>query len=175
MIVWAAFTHNDIKYDLSHLHPTKNLYIQAGKDGKPEQKYWVEVCYSLHCFSQKREPIPDTSLNYSDAKETRTFDFTRYELSKQLPNIIQNLHQKKCMHTGKGNFFLIEVIMPNGEKADYEVYFDIQRANGKARLFVQSAYVRDIAHGNKTKTTKKISLFVILHNRLTGKPINIQL
>jgi hypothetical protein len=66
--------------------------------------------------------------------------------------------------------------MPNGVKQDYEVYFDVQRSNtkGVARLHVQSAYVRDTRHGNKPPTTKKISMFVILHHKLAGKQIKIQ-
>jgi len=176
MIAWEAFKHQGVEYDLSHLHPALIQYVQSGTASQPEKIYTVEVFYSLHCFSKTLEPTADPRLNYSDARETRTFDFRRYEFSKQLPQILQDLHSKRCMHTDKGNFFVIEIISANGATEDYEVYFDVQRSNknGVARLFVQSAYVRDPAHGGGLSSTKKISLFVILTNRLAGKPIKVQ-
>lgn len=176
MIAWKEFNHQGYVYDLSHLHPTQIQYVQPKTDTQPERVYTVEVCYSLHCFSKTLEPTADPRLNYSDARETRSFNIERYELSKKLPQIIRELNLKKCMHTGKGNFYVIEVTMPNGVKEDYEVYFEVKPSptgKGIARLFVQSAYVRDARHGNRLQATKKISLYVILNHRLTGKQIKI--
>lgn len=175
MISWKAFIHLGVEYDLSHLHPSRIQYVQPAKNGLPEKTYNVEISYSLHCFSKSREPGCDPLLNYSDARETRTFDPKRYELSKQLPQIIQELGQRRCMHTGKGNFFVIEVSVPNSANEEYEVYFDIERSptKGMVRLFVQSAYVRDTTHGNRLSVTKPISLYVILYNKLNGKPIKV--
>lgn len=176
MIHWAAFKHKGAEYDLTHLHPAVIEYIQPAQANKPVITYIVDVWYSLHCFSKASDPTADPLLNYSDTRETRSFDFRRYELSKQLPLIIRELNIKKCMHTGKGNFFVIEVTMPSGLKDDYEVYFDVKRSNtngGALLLFVQSAYVRDPMHGNRLAVTKKISLYTILNNRLTGKPIKL--
>lgn len=176
MIHWEAFQYQGTKYDLSHLHPTLVEYIQPAQANNPARSYTVKVFYSLHCFSKSLEPTADRFLDYSDARETRSFDFGRYHLSKQLPQIIKELNIKKCMHTGKGNFFVIEIIMPNGFKDDYEVYFDVKRSSttdAVLLLFVQSAYVRDLTHKNRSATTKKISLYTILNNRLTDKPIKI--
>lgn len=175
MIFWEKFIHIGVEYDLSHLHPCEIQYIQQGTDKQKENKYVVEVCYSLHCFSKTKEANADPLLDYSDRRETRTFSFVRYELSKKLPQIIKDLDTKKCMHTSKGNFYVIEVTMPNGIKEEYEVYFEVKRTTrkGVARLFIQSAYVRDNEHGNRSSSTKKISLFVILHNKLAGKEIKI--
>ncbi len=41
-------------------------------------------------------------MRYGDHRETRIFDFQRYELSKRLPAILETLAQRKCYHTGKG-------------------------------------------------------------------------
>jgi|CXWL01.1.fsa_nt_gi hypothetical protein len=142
MIAWEAFNYQGVEYDLTHLHPCRLQYIQSAKSGQPERTYTVEVCYSLHCFSKTLSTAADPHLNYSDARETRTFDLERYKLSKQLPQIIQDLSSKRCMHTGKGNFFVVEVVTSSGAKEDYEVYFDVQNSSAKgviARLFVQSA------------------------------------
>lgn len=175
MIAWEPFKHGGNIYELSHLHPSIIQFIQPETAGQPTKTYTVEVCYSLHCFSKGVGAIQDPQLDYSDARETRSFDFLRYELSKQLPGIIQGLNLRKCMHTGNGNFFVVEIVLPNGIKQEYEVYFDVQRGSAAdvAHLFVQSAFVRDPENANKRKSTKRISLYVILNNRLAGKPIKM--
>lgn len=54
----------------------------------------------------------------------------------------------------------------------YEVYFNVSRVNrGLLRLFVQTAYVRDRAHGFSQPKRKKINFFVIAHNTRVGKEI----
>jgi hypothetical protein len=75
------------------------------------------------------------------------FDFGRWDLSRRLPGIIHALTQRKCYHTGRGNFFTIQAIDQSGKKVEYEVFFNayIRRDSKKAalNLIVQSAYVRD--------------------------------
>lgn len=149
MVSWNAFVYNGTKYDLSHLHPSQIKFIQPGNATKPARIYDVEVAYSLHCFTKgydSAEPL----LTYADVREKRTFDFVRYELSKKLPEIISGLGKRKCLHSGKGNFFVIETITPNGDKKDYEIYFDVMKSKtpGFVYLYVQSAYIRDIYHEN---------------------------
>lgn len=175
MIKWAPFKLDSVEYDLSHLHPHQVEYIQPSANGKPEKKYTVDVCYSLHCFTKQKDPAaPQPELDYGDTREIRTFNLKRYKLSKQLPGLIQNLNAKKCMHTGKGNYLVIEVIDPAGKPENYEVYFEVSRPKSMSlRIFVQSAYVRDENHTSSTPRTKKISLFVLLHNTSCCKPIKI--
>lgn len=168
---WRSFECNKNKYDLSHLYPMQVTYIQPAIDGKAERRYLADVCFSLHCFTKALDAaLPE--FNYSSSQETRTFDISRYELSKQLPQIVRSLDKLKCLHTGKNNFFVIEVIDAAGKKADYEVYFDVypSKTAGKLHIFVQSAYIRDKKHGNRPRN-KKINFFIILHNRLAGKVI----
>jgi hypothetical protein len=171
MIKWEVFKYNRCEYDLSHLHPTTVVYEQPAKGVQIAKIFTVEVCYSLHCFTEGSSKIANVNpLRYSDTRETRLFDFQRYELSKQLPNIIEGLNHRSCMHTGHGNFFIVELTLQNGVKQEYEVYFEIKIAKPNiAHLFVNSAFAPD---GRRTrKQTKKISLFTILANRLSGKPI----
>ena len=173
MLFWRPFFHRGVSYDLSHLHPSFIKFIQPGNANQPERLYKVNVSYSVHCFSRKDDSA-EPSLSYSDIRETRTFDFVRYELSKRLPEIIGGLHTRKCLHSGKGNFFVIETIAPDGDSRDYEVYFKVSKAEtaGIINLYVQSAYIRDIHHKNRP-INKKIGFFVILHNKLVGKEIKI--
>lgn len=172
---WNPFKHQGKLYDLSHLHPVSMRYEQPAKDGKPARVYKVDVQFLLHCFTRgaRKGEQPDHALLYSDNRETRIFDFQRYELSTRLPKIVECLAQRKCYHTGKGNFFSIEVIDEDGTIIEYDVFFTASRSSNKGviNLYVQSAYVRDEEHGTNRPDKKPIGFYVILHNTLSGKAI----
>lgn len=164
-----------VTYDLSHLHPLCLNFIQPAKGVDLEKSYAVSVTFSLHCFTEKHNPNL-IGLNYASKKEIRSFSFQRYQLSLQLPSIIQKLASNKCLHSGKGNFFVIQIVDNNGVKQNYEVYFEVNKSKTEKMsldLIVQSAYIRDKNHNNVPKN-KPIGFFVILNNRLTGKVIKIQ-
>ena len=160
-----------------HLHPQFVTFTQASKGGLPARVYYVQVIYSLHCFTRGTRPVDDVSspLAYADSRETRMFDFKRYECSKQLPSIVSGLPSAPCFHTGHGNFFTVKLLnQTTGQEETYEVYFTASRSSAKpvcVNLFVESAYVRDREHNNRP-ARKKINFFVILHNTLHSKPIN---
>jgi hypothetical protein len=170
-VKWLPFLRHSIAYDLSHLHPKYITYEHPAKADKPAIQYRVRVSFSMHCFTRglKEKEKPERTMLYSDARETRVFDFQRYELSKQLPEIIQTLTKRKCYHTGKGNFFTVELVGDLGQKVEYDVFFEASRINGLV-LFVQSAYVRDAQHSSRPRA-KPIRFEVILYNTLHNKPI----
>lgn len=177
MICWAPFQYGGTTYDLGHLHPCELMFQQAATQDKPAREYRVQVIYSLHCFTRGQkpgEPAPDPALWYADAREKRIFDFHRYALSKQLPAIVAQLLGRKCYHSGKGNFFVVELVTVAGQREEYEVYFDASRstAKGCVNLYVQSAYVRDQKHSNRPRR-KPIRFEIILFNILNGRPISI--
>jgi hypothetical protein len=90
-------------------------------------------------------------IEYGDGREVRLFDEERWEVSKQLPNLIRGI--SKCYHTADGNFFLIEKIV-NRKPVSYYVFFKVSRSSGGSlNLFVNSAYVPDI--NNEKATTHK--------------------
>lgn len=134
----------------------------------------------MHCFTRglnihAGEELRhiDSDLHYSDSRETRIFSFARYKLSFNLPDIAKSVSERPCYHTGKGNFFVIDLVGSNGEKLEYEVYFQVSRERrGLLKLFVQSAYARDERHSSQPKK-KKIGFFVIAQNIQSNKPINI--
>jgi hypothetical protein len=172
---WQPFRYQNAAYDLSHLHPRSITYEQPAKNNKPACRYSAEVSFSLHCFTRgiKENEQPDQGLVYSDSRERRVFDFQRYELSKQLPDIVQNLPQRKCYNTGKGNFFTVVAIGDRGQEIEYDVFFEASRSAKKGLvLVVQSAYVRDTEHGSRPKA-KPIGFLVILFNTLNNKPIKM--
>jgi hypothetical protein len=153
--------------------------VQAASGGKPERRYPFIVSFGLHCFTKgpnehQGETLTDfdAALLYEDSREKRIFSFSRYELSKLLPEIAKGINQKPCYHTGKGNFFTIELTSDEGKKQEYEIYFNVTRSSGgKLRLFVESAFIRDEDHGSSQPKKKKINFFVIAHNRRVNKQI----
>jgi hypothetical protein len=174
MVLWAPFTKGNVTYDLTHLHPKTLTFEQPAKENRPSRKYVVEVEFGLHCFTCGFEGDDniDRELIYSDARESRLFDFDRYELSKRLLEIVENLPSRKCYHTDHGNFFTVEMIKSNGTTAQYEVYFTLSRSSkkGSLNLYVQSAYVRDCGHKTNQRR-KSVGFFVLLFNTLTDRPI----
>jgi hypothetical protein len=172
---WKPFEFEGAVYDLGHLSHRTCDYKQPAKGGKPERTYHVEIRFSLHCFTRgpKPEEVPDKRLNYSDDRETRIFDFRRYELSKQLPAIFDTLERRKCYHTGKSNFLTVEGVDDSGNAVEYEIFFTVLRSSsrrGILNIFVQSAYIRDSQHG-RILPRKPIGFHLILFNTLHGKPI----
>jgi hypothetical protein len=170
MIRWIPFNHNNAVYGLDHLHPKTVTFTQPAKAGVPERLYTVDVEFGLHCFTCERGENCDPALIYSDAREQRMFDFYRYELSKQLPIIVETLHTRKCYHTNHGNFFTIEIIQEEGKADQYEVYFTLSRSSKKGvlNLSLQSAYVRDRNHATGRRK-KSVGFFVLLFNTLNNR------
>ena len=177
MIQWKNFVHDGQQYDLMHLHPFVRTFEQPAKGDKPARTYEVQVIFSLHCFTRGANDgdALQGHLAYADTRETRIFDFARYEQSQSLRDIIDGLPTAPCFHTDHGNFFTIKRVNPaTGDAETYEVYFTASRSGaggGRLNLFVQSDYVRDARHATNKPSRKKIGFFVILHNILNGRPI----
>jgi hypothetical protein len=125
----------------------------------------------MHCFTRSVDGENQRGLFYSDNQETRIFDFRRYKLSFYLPGIIKTLDQRECFHTNHKNYFTIEVINDEGQKVDYEVYFEVKKVKGSLELFINSAYPRDPERIINRPKKKKIRFYVILYNILHNKRI----
>lgn len=175
MTLWIPFVKDAVPYDLRHLHPTTLTYVQPSDSNSPERIYLVDIQFGLHCFTRGIgvEGAADRTMLYSDARESRIFDFSRYELSKRLPSLVRNLTRCKCYHTNHGNFFTVYLIGDGKEKDRYEVYFALSRSTRSKvlNLFVQSAYVRDAHHYSRRKM-KSVRFFVLLFNTLNNRPIS---
>jgi hypothetical protein len=176
MFLWRPFHHQGRVYDLSHLHPRTIVYQQPAKRDKPGRRYIVDVIFGLHCFTRRMEDgkVPQTGLIYSDNRESRVFDFRRFELSQLLPGIIECLPLRKCYHTGRSNFFSIEITQQDGRRVEYDIFFAVSRSSRKGvlNLYVQSAYVRDPQYGANRPEKRPIGFYVILFNTLNNRPIN---
>jgi hypothetical protein len=85
---WTPFDYAGRQYDLSHLHPQSVEFVQPAKGSNPERVYRVQIIFSLHCFIRAADDtFADSGLLYRDSRESRVFDFRRYEFSHHLPAI----------------------------------------------------------------------------------------
>lgn len=175
--LWRPFQYQQKTYDLSHLDSKQMVYVQPAKGERQECRYKTDVSFSSHCFTRglKEGEQPDPGLLYRDVREARVFDFRRYALSKYLPQIVDGLPERKCFHTGVGNFFTVEICDEDGSPAEYEIFFKAYKPakKGSISLSVESAYVRDKPHANSKPSAKVISFYVILFNTLNKKPIRL--
>jgi len=172
---WNSFKYQQTNYDLSHLDSFE-WYCTIDEKNNPEIIYKFHVSFSMHCFTRKALKNEGVHKNkwYQGEKEKRVFCFDRYELSKQLPNIIQDLKNRQCWHTHHGNFFTIEVTDKDGQKVDYEIYFDVNRARRKGwlHLVVQSAYTRTNNYRSTQPRKRKIRFKVIAYKKQNKKSIS---
>lgn len=170
---WTTFNHTGKAYDLSHLDGFEEMVVIPHQGDKPEQTYLINVIFSLHCFTRgpKQGEAISPDLAYRDSRETRIFDFDRYEQSFLLPEIIRSLGGRKCFHDPHGNFYVVEVVTDDGTKKFYSVFFTLSKAGKKKglNLFVSSAHLRDELPYDKNP--KPIKFSVLVYNKWRAKPV----
>jgi hypothetical protein len=167
---WRSFKLDEEIYDLSHLNAHWVEYL----DERNEQKlvsYKFIVTYGLHCFTKALESQTNEALDhlqYHAPRESRHFNFERYYLSKQLPEIVKALGTgaTPTFHAGYGNYAVVKVTDSNGDKINYFVVFSVFREKKKFRLHICSAYPKEDI-GKK----RKVGFFVIAKNLLEGKKL----
>jgi hypothetical protein len=171
VVSWRSFSLDEKVYDLSHLDAQWVDYLDNGNENKPI-RYKFVVTYGLHCFTKDLEEHSAEEariLMYKGPKESRPFNFERYELSKQLPRIIKSLGGKDTLvcHAGYGKYAVVKLVDSNGRKVDYYVPFAVFRESKKFRLHVQSAYPVYEGLGR----VQKVGFFVIANNLLLNKKL----
>ncbi|MEG4171636.1 MULTISPECIES: hypothetical protein [unclassified Microcoleus] len=168
---WKNFILNDEIYDLSHLNAQWVEYLDQTDAQKPIAYKFI-VSYGLHCFTKDSDDVSSEEsqlLMYSAPKESRLFNFERYQLSKHLPSIIKSLGEKETLvcHAGYGKFATVKILDSNGREVDYYVAFAVFKEVKKLRLHVQSAYPKYEGIGK----VKKVGFFVIAKNLLNNKKL----
>jgi hypothetical protein len=171
-VKWKSFQYGGKTYDLSHLHPRTFRYVRPAEGNKPAEIYKVDTIFTSHCFTRepKKAENYDKNLEYSDDYENRLFDFRRFELSKQLPEIIQTLPARKPRHNNnRRNFFSVEAIAENGAAVEYDIFFKVRKVSkGRLEMIVETAFVRDLDHDSLRPDGKPIRFWIILHNTLNN-------
>jgi len=171
---WKSFHHDGCKYDLSHLDPFDWVVECEQKVGGPIVTYKFHVNFSHHTFTSSEKRNTNGIPYETDFNDSRVFDHQRYELSKKLPGIIQDLNNRRCFLTSHNNYFTVEILDENSVKRDYEVYFAVSRTDHKGwmRLVVESAYLRDADKVTARTNGRKINFNVIARNTLEKKGFN---
>ncbi len=173
MVTWADLTIHGQTFDLTHLNAFEYCYIQPAEHGKPERQYRTWIRFSHHCFTESTKPNDDIALQFGSRKDGRSFNTLRWDLSKFLPDIIRSLMERTISHTGHNNYITIKIVDSQGQRIEYEIYFDVNRDPQDKRLHivVTSAFPRDMERLVDRPKFNKIRLATILHNVQQNKPI----
>lgn len=166
---WRPFKLDGTTYDLSHLDAHIVEFTQPKDKKNPERIYKFYITYSFHCFAKDYPTLTEQErkrLEYKTEKETRPFCFERYELSKNLPEIIKNIHTRYVFHGGYESFATCD-IQQDGKDTQYFISFVAYREMKKLRLHIKSAYPLNEKLGKR----KSVRFFNIALNLLRNKPL----
>jgi hypothetical protein len=157
--IWANFETDEYTYDLSHLNACRVDY--TGK----KDTYTVYVTYSHHCFAKDEEGY-NNDLPYPSPKDPRNFHDLRFQLSLNLPGIIEELLTAYTYHGGGESYAVCEGASLDGDTYHYLVAFSVFKLQKKLRMHITSAYPLD-----ERPKVKKVKFETILNNLSKGKPL----
>ena len=127
-------------YSLAHLHPHRFTLRFAARSGYPARDVEIRVGYSSHPFTKKCADGETPHAPYSKPHDQRIFFLGRYELSLQLPKIIESIETRRCYATQFRNYFIVETFDLLPVNTEYRVFFNTKKAEPDAiRLYVESA------------------------------------
>ena len=170
---FQPFQIDNATYDLSHLDAHVVTYTQAADPEKKPITYTFYVTYSHHCFAKDYDHLTKADyerLMYHANRESRPFCHERYELSKQLPNIVKNLPDHLVFHAGYGSYATHKFTNSNGKEIEYFVPFKAYREKKKLRLHFTSAYRLDEPMGEQSTVGFYKIAFALLKNKPLPKP-----
>ncbi|MFK5912932.1 MAG: hypothetical protein QM484_01040 [Woeseiaceae bacterium] len=169
---------NGVEYKFNHLMPLDLSINLEAHNKNSELTVSLTFFFSNHCYTEgvkENEDISEQFLLLDHNQNQRKFCINRYQMSLQLPELLKQLHTKKCFFTGRQNWLVIEVLNNSGENIFYHVFFNIKKHKRKKNgLFIeiQSAYIKE--KGENTPTRRKnerMSFAMIARKIITGKPI----
>jgi hypothetical protein len=108
MTYWSPLVVEGLKYDLSHLEPFQ-FQVTPREISDPAT---ISVRFHDHCFTttyDTKKHLEITRSSQHSAREERTFDLNRYELSKLLPDFIKALDGKRIASSRHGNLIRAEL------------------------------------------------------------------
>ncbi len=161
---WTEFNIKGKTYCCRHLQP--RIY-HAQLDGKAVQ---VQITFGNHCFTDQKE---ENVMLFP--REGRYWSQERYELSKQLPQLIVkalDINQYCVAHYSGQNeqYHFLEV-------GDYAIFFTVHKPKNRQnflRLKVVSAYPLE-EWGKSSlpqgKRTKRCKINFVLHERFNGRRV----
>lgn len=166
---WPHKDKSNKHYSLSHLHPFRFEIELPQKGELSATVVYLQVGFAMHCFTRAVTSADAPEELYSDERETRAFDLERYELSKQLPQIVRSLQGRPCAFAKQNNYVTIDLKAEGGKSRRYGVFFNVRRRQDVAdtvQLIVQSAYPLDKDKPDPAKG--RIRFNVLLGHALRG-------
>jgi hypothetical protein len=128
-------------YDLSHLHPIR---FEVTPKVENARTYTVRATFGFHCFTREITPEDSPDLHMTHGRERRCFCFDRYDLSKELVEMITYAANGRAYFGEKANFLIVESL--SQANAPYVAFFDVEKAKKSdgvdAVMFVTSAHLR---------------------------------
>ncbi len=154
------FFLNGVTFDLSHLNTITAKTRAELRASATNVK--VEVEFSCHCWSRKPvdgEEIPPARFvadGSIQVPRNRIFCESRYELSKALPQLVNNLlttsgHIHKTDRKNIIRIDLVAPVVPGDVVVEYFVFMKLEKrmppgAQKYVRIFVESAYPESVMY-----------------------------
>lgn len=174
MPYFPPITANGQTYDLTHLDP---LTLQVQSD-MAKKTLCVGVRFSNHCFTNEYDATAHPAgfpVLLDAGQRQRSFCHIRYDLSHQLPAIVQGLAHPRIQvwQTAERRNWVYSMTVTN-PAGPYHVFFELRRSHDRAYdlgMVVESAYPEDPARGGPNILGKMG--FVLLCGKVyTGKPVD---
>jgi hypothetical protein len=162
---WKSFNLSDEEYNLDHLNACKHIFTHP----KRNESYTLYFTFSHHVFTRsiKQTENVEPAFIYPYPSDERVFDEIRFELSKNLPEIVKTLPEQFCYHGGYSRYCSCKISRSDGSVVDYQVVYRVWKERGKMRFHTESAYPLEGRLGK----VKKVDFWVICHNLLRGKKL----
>jgi hypothetical protein len=164
MPTFPAKTIRGTTYAFDHLEPFTFLLDTGGC------KRVVAVAFSCHCFTETLTRAHTPDFRYTHNRETRAFDFERYDLSKLLPKIIATLGTRSVYLSMQANFFVLRQNPTADFVGPYLVFFNVTKSTKKGvhvLMNVESAYMKP----GMTDRASPVKFTTLIENTSVGQRV----
>lgn len=151
---WESFFYESIEFSLNHLD-AHDLFL-IGK----EKSYKFIVTYGLHCFA-KNDTAYNISIDYPDGRERRMICMERYNASKNLRRIIEDINASIIYQISGEKFFTVERLNDETKNIEpYKVCLAFFKENRLLRIHVTSAFFARTGEGSNNNPVNKKAMSV---------------
>lgn len=166
-----SLTVHGTLFDLSHLEDLA-CSVELALSGGSKKQICVTFRFSNHCYTRGTTTgeEADPMRVVMDGSRIRVFSERRYELSKQLPDLMRDLPNRKVYKTPHHNLIHLTMVDEHGAKTDYLIALSLKRQGKSSEMLVvvESAYPLDTIE-DKKKYDKPIRFIVALTRAFEGR------
>ena len=151
----TPFTYDEKEYVLSHLQPMEFDITLKAHNANPKLDIAINVVFSNHCYTEGVTTLSDASHDFVDHNsQRRWFSPERHKSSEILPELVKQLHTRKCCFTGRNNWLIIELQGSDGKDIPFHIFFSIWKNKEKGNslcLRIDSAYFKTKGDNSPTR------------------------